>query len=461
MALVRSLRARVLLWVSVALTVLFAVTVATLDATFRRSTETARREVLEAQVLGLIGLAEPTSDGELTLPPALLDPQFQVPDSGVYGILWDAEGHTLWQSGSLLGRELSVKSLPEPGVPRYVALRPDGFPPLEALLLTTTWPFDDGHVEPFTFGIAVSLDPYLERQSAFRSYLIGWFAAITGVTLLVLTGLLRFVLRPLRTLERQVREVEAGRRLGLTGDFPAELTPLAHNLNALIGTERKRLVRYRNMLDDLAHSLKTPLAAMRSLLPELGDAGEASAALARELERMDQRVSYQLRRARASGATGLGVEPVAVAEVLGDLKRTLDKVYRDKRVECVLRVADGAVFHGDRGDLTELLGNLLDNAYKYCGGRVEAAAGVRDGRLVVTIGDDGAGIDAGAAQLLLERGARADESVPGHGIGLAVVRETVELYDGTLAVAKSPLGGAELRVELGRAGIERVGAAEA
>src|SRR5690606_4885352 len=149
-------------------------------------------------------------------------------------------------------------------------------------------------------------------------------ATITIVTLLVLTGLLRIVLRPLATLERQVREVEAGRRQRLGGEFPAELTPLASNLNLLIETERRRLVRYRNMLDDLAHSLKTPLAAMRSLLSELAVGGGSregvEEALAREIERMDQRVSYQLRRARASGATGLGVEPVAVAPVVSDLK---------------------------------------------------------------------------------------------------------------------------------------------
>jgi two-component system sensor histidine kinase PhoQ len=261
------------------------------------------------------------------------------------------------------------------------------------------------------------------------------------------------VLRPLRRLERQVREVEAGERVRLNGAFPTELTGLAGNLNALIETERRRLVRYRNTLDDLAHSLKTPLAAMQSLLSETRVPAEASAALNRELERMDQRVSYQLRRARASGATGLGVEPVPVAPVIGDLVETLNKVYRDKRVVCRTDIGAGAAFQGDPGDLTEILGNLIDNAYKYCRGRAEVTARMDSGRLVITVADDGAGIEAGEARQLLERGARADETVPGQGIGLAVVRETVELYGGTLAVGASALGGAELRVTLGRAGV--------
>lgn len=497
MALLRSLRARVLLWLSVALTVLFALTVAALDVTFSETTDTARRELLEVQLLGLAGLAEPTDDGRLALPADAINQQFSVADSGLYGTLWDADGNVLWRSLSLLGDDLPLKPLLDEGESRrFVLVDAPGFPPLEALLMRIAW--DDAE-QSYVFGIAVSLEPYLERQSTFRRYLIAWFAVITLVTLLVLTGLLRIVLRPLATLERQVREVEAGRRQRLSGDFPAELTPLAANLNALIDTERRRLVRHRNMLDDLAHSLKTPLAAMRSLLSEFvggggeaaggdgaggggafgggglggpasdddaskayggrtrghgtrGESGETVEALAREVERMDQRVSYQLRRARASGATGLGVEPIAVAPVVADLKQTLDKVYRDKGIACEAHVAQGAVFHGDPGDLTELLGNLLDNAYKYSRNKVSARVEARPDRLVISVGDDGPGIPQDEAERLIERGVRADESLPGQGIGLAVVRETVELYGGTLEVGRSPLGGAEVRVELRRAG---------
>lgn len=453
MALLRSLRARVLLWISVALTVLFALTVAALDATFRETTDTSRRELLEVQLLGLAGLAEPTDDGRLTLPTDAINPEFSVADSGLYGMLWDSAGNVVWSSLSLLGGELPLEpQLAGDETRRRVLVDAPGSPPLEALLMRIA--FDDA-AEPYVFGIAVSLGPYLERQATFRRYLIAWFAAITLVTLLVLTVLLRVVLRPLGTLERQVREVEAGRRQRLAGDFPTELLPLAGNLNALIDTERRRLVRYRNMLDDLAHALKTPLAAMRSLLAELRGSGEAEdgvpAALAREVERMDQRVSYQLRRARASGATGLGVEPVAVAPVVSDLKETLDKVYRDKAVDCTFDVEPGAVFYGDPGDLTELLGNLLDNAYKYCKSRVTVRVDARPDGVVFAIGDDGNGLEPDEAQRVLERGVRADESMPGQGIGLAVVRETVELYGGTLEVGRSPLGGADVRVTLGRA----------
>jgi two-component system sensor histidine kinase PhoQ len=175
--------------------------------------------------------------------------------------------------------------------------------------------------------------------------------------------------------------------------------------------------------------------------------------LNRELDRMDQRVSYQLRRARASGSTGLGTEPVLIAPIVEDLKQTLDKVYRDKHVSCALELAPSAAFRGDPGDITEMLGNLMDNAYKYCRSRVRVRTSFSRDRLAIAIGDDGKGITPEQAANLFQRGKRADETVPGQGIGLAVVRETVELYQGTLGVSRSELGGAELEIELPRAAV--------
>ena len=457
MALVRSLRARLVLWVSVALIVLFAFTIVGLDLAFRQSIDQALLEVLEAHVDGLVAAAESDPSGELTMPVGNLDPEFQVANSGMFGAVFDPDGRAIWQSLSLIGRDFPADELPAPGKKHYAKLDVPGFPPLEALLMGTEWEFANKRTAPYTFAIAVSLEPYERRESAFRRNLIAWFGGITLTMLVVIGGLLTFVLLPLRRLERQVREVEAGERVSLTGNYPTELVGLADNLNALIETERRRLERYRHTIDDLAHALKTPLAAMRTLLTELHGKDKAHPepqvdSLERELERMDQRVSYQLRRARASGATGLGTEPVAVAPIVDDLKLTLDKVYRDKRVACSLDVAPGTLFRGDPGDLTEILGNLMDNAYKYCKSKVCVAGDSNAERLSIRVGDDGRGIGAELAQELGQRGKRADESVPGQGIGLAVVRETVELYRGTLSVGHSELGGAEIRIELARAG---------
>jgi two-component system, OmpR family, sensor histidine kinase PhoQ len=451
MPLVHSLRAKVLLWVSVALIVLFAVTIFGIDLSMQRSTNDAVSDLLETQLLGLIGRAQETRDFDLTLPENT-NMQFSLPDTGPYGILWDADGVPVWTSISLVGRNFSVPSWPDSGMPIFFDIDTPELHNLRAMVQTVTWEFGDGHSLPYTFGVAVALDPYDARQARFRRNLIGWFVGITLTMLAVLTGLLSFVLRPVHRLERQVREVEAGARGKLTVTLPTELVGLAGNLNALIDTERRRLIRYRNTLDDLAHSLKTPLAAMRTLLSERRNGG-SDEALRHEIDRMDQRVSHQLRRARASGATGIGVEPVRVDEIVSDIVETLDKVYRDKQVSCELDIDPAATFQGEAGDLSELVGNLIENAYKYCRRRVDVRATAGRERVVLRVGDDGPGIEPDEVELLLQRGKRADESIPGQGIGLAVVQETVELYNGELTFGRSPLGGAEVRVELARAGV--------
>jgi len=448
-----SLRVRVLLWVSATLVTLFAITVIALDVTFGRGAERALEELLEAHLLGLIALAEPDPDGGLTLPVDALDPHFNLvdSDSGLYGALWNGAGEAIWRSPSWLEQAPDLGALPGPGERRYLELTVPGLSSIQGLLLGVTWEFSDGQEATYVLGTAVSLEPYYARRAEFRGNLVGWFAGMTVTMLVVIGLLLHWVLRPLGVLEHQVREVEAGGRGSLAGVYPSELTGLARALNRLIDTERRRQVRYRDTLDDLAHSLKTPLAVMRSLLSDGGIDANRDAELSAEIDRMEQRVSNQLRRARVSGASGLGMKPTPVAPIVTDLKNSLEKVYRDKGVRCKVQVGPGAVFYGDAGDFTEIMGNLLDNAYKYCKGQVRLNATMESGRLVLSVADDGPGIDPSRIEELTRRGTRADETVPGHGIGLAVVRETVELYQGDLSLGSSPLGGAEVRVKLGRA----------
>lgn len=454
MAMLQSLRARVLLWVSVALVVLFAVTIVGLDAINRRSVELALRDALQVQLLGLIAAAEESEEGELSLPEgAGLDLSLTVPESGVYGAIWDADGVPIWRSASWVGRDWVVTRLPVPGERIYVTIVDQDRPVLEGLLMGVRWDFRDGSSLAYTFGVAVAQEPYVARVATFRRNLIGWFGAITVTMLVVLTVVLRYVLKPLRRLGSELSEIEAGKRQAVTERLPAELTGLAHNLNYLIDSERRRTVRYRNTLDDLAHSLKTPLAAIRALLTErASDQETLIRALDQEVARMDQRIGYQLRRARASGATGLGLAPVRLGPIVEDIVSTLDKVYRDKQVSCELDIDPAASCQADPGDLSEICGNLLDNAYKYSTKHVLVEVRGFTDRVEIAAHDDGPGLPAAAREAVIERGARADESVPGQGIGLAVVAETVELYAGSISLGASALGGTEVRVRLPRRG---------
>lgn len=448
----RSLRARALLWVSIALIILFAITIFGLDLIYQRSSELVLRDELQVQLLGVIAAAEESEDEELSLPEdAALDARMSLPLSGVYGAIWDADGVQIWASASWLGRNWFVNTWPAPGDRIYLTVEPDDLAPLEALLMGIRWDFHDGSSLPYTFGIAVSQEPHLARTTRFRRNLSGWFAGVTLTMLIVLSLVLRYALKPLRNLVREVGEVETGRRETVTEDLPVELTGLAHNLNFLIESERRRSQRYRNTLDDLAHSLKTPLAAIRALLTDrAGGDQELVTALDQEVGRMDERIGYQLRRARASGGTGFGLAPVNLAPIIDELVGTLDKVYRDKQVSCELEVDAGASFQADPGDLNEIIGNLLDNAYKYCRQRALLVVRSYPDRIELLMHDDGPGMPAAAREALLERGARADESVPGQGIGLAVVAETADVYQGAIALGESELGGTEVCVVLPR-----------
>jgi two-component system sensor histidine kinase PhoQ len=249
---------------------------------------------------------------------------------------------------------------------------------------------------------------------------------------------------------REIEEIETGEREALAGDYPRELEGLTGNLNALIRSGRARLQRYRDSLSDLAHSLKTPLAVLRS---STGEVPEQTREVIREqVDRMDQTIEYQLQRAATSGRSALAT-PVEVAPVAERIGRTLNKVYADKSLSLALEVGDEAVFVGDPGDLTELIGNLMDNACKWARRAVRLRVRNTDdedpsrSRLVIEVEDDGPGIAEGQRAKVLERGVRADSLVPGQGIGLAVVREMVEeVYGGQVEITDSELGGALVRL---------------
>jgi two-component system sensor histidine kinase PhoQ len=253
-------------------------------------------------------------------------------------------------------------------------------------------------------------------------------------------------------MEREIHEVEEGRSEALGAGYPRELSGVATNLNTLLVGERNRVTRYRDTLGNLAHSLKTPLAVMRAALASNNSVSEA--VLNPEIDRMSAIIEHQLKRAAASGGALLGQAPVDVAPIVAELRAALLKVYARKDLSIELVVAPMCQFIGDRGDLTELLGNVLDNGCKWCRGVVRLTASV-DGsfatkeRLSIVVEDDGPGISAEDRIRIGQRGVRADEAVPGHGIGLSMVQDTVEMYGGTLTIGESAtLGGARFALRL-------------
>ena len=239
----------------------------------------------------------------------------------------------------------------------------------------------------------------------------------------------------------------------LSGRHPPELQQLTESINGLIDSEYSLLDQSRNTMSDLAHSLKTPLAVLRTRL----DSGASEAELRREVgvqvQRMTEIVSYQLSRAARSGHA-LFAAPIAIEARAEEIVASLEKVYLAKGVVCEFELDPAANFHGELGDLQELMGNLLENAFKWSKSRVLLTVkaepppkGMTRAGLMIAVEDDGGGVDLQNVENLLQRGVRGDERVQGHGIGLAMVQDIVRAYRGELKVEPSAeLGGARFSV---------------
>jgi two-component system sensor histidine kinase PhoQ len=441
----RSLHGRLLVAATLALAGFLGAAGVALQQAFRDSAEAAMRERLLGHVYALLSAADEDRDGRMLLPLALPDPRFNNPDSGLYASVESDQEDFLWRSPSMTGRTEEFLRRQRPGE-RDFHRQQAADRELMVINFGISWEDYLGLDHRYTFAVAADTAPLREEIDKFGTTLWAWLGGLALLLLLVQGGVLRWGLKPLREVADDLRRIEAGETDRLGGRYPKELVGLTGNLNTLIVSAQANQRRYRNSLDDLAHSMKTPLAILRNAANEGGDPRAFGALVREQVERMDAIVQHQLRRAAASGRSALG-RAVEVGPLVQRLSRSLGKVYRDKAVRVDLGLAPGSRFFGDEADLMEVLGNVLENAFKYGRGVVrvasrpiEAAASRRPG-LEVRIEDDGPGIDPARAEEAMERGRRMDESVPGQGIGLSVAREIVEVYDGRITFGISPLGG--------------------
>jgi two-component system, OmpR family, sensor histidine kinase PhoQ len=445
----QSLSRRLLVSVAVPLVLFFGIAMFMLDRSFHQLLDRTVSELLDSQMIKLIAVAEPQPAGGYAVAAGDLDPQLAKRGSGVYAQI-RSQRHT-WRSPSAAGLAVDFGPLLNEGK-RDLAYRPFGKEHIATESRGISFEDDPNQTRSLTFTVAVSLSQYDEQLWRFRGEMFGWLTGLMLLLLVALGVLLRWALAPARRLEREINEVEEGRLETLGVGYPRELRGVATHLNALLVGERKRVARYRDTLGNLAHSLKTPLAVMRAALsPEPSSSREV---LCGEIDRMTGIIEHQLKRAAASGGALLGQAPVDVVQVVAELRTTLLRVYGRKDLAIEVAVDPGSQFVGDRGDLTELVGNLMDNACKWCRSRVrvtvciDPAAGPRE-RLRLVVEDDGPGISQENRARVLERGVRTDESVPGHGIGLAMVHDTIDLYGGSLQLDTSlALGGARVSLRM-------------
>jgi two-component system sensor histidine kinase PhoQ len=438
-----SLRARVVASAAAVLAVFILLTSLALERAFRDTAESSREERLLAQIFLLMAAAEAGNDG-LVFPDALAEARFSLPGSGLYARVFDMSDRLVWESASAMG-------IPEPSpmdlVPgeRRLEVRRGGDG--EGYLVEgfgVSW--ETGELpRHYVFLVAEDMAAFNEEVGRFRGSLAVWLGAMAALMLTALVLILAWGLAPLRRVSTEVAGIESGNQAKILGTYPSEIRALTDNLNGLLAHEQARQRRLDNALGDLAHSLKTPLAVIRGAIGDLAARNETTLLVEEQLARMDNIVAHQLQRARTGGGkASILSPPLQVRRIAERLIGSLSKVYRDKGVTVSLAIPEEMQLNGVEGDLMEMLGNLLDNAFKWCRSRVIVRAAEEQGTLVIAIEDDGPGIPPQDAERLLARGARADEAVPGHGIGLAVAREICEAYGGRLGVEVSTLGGARL-----------------
>ncbi|MGD8511291.1 MAG: ATP-binding protein [Gammaproteobacteria bacterium] len=446
----RALSTRVLTAATFLMILFFATAFVALDLAFRRAAESSLEELLQSQVMGLLAAADPADDHMLRLPETLPEARFSRPGSGLYGQVIDDQGETIWTSASALGLRLPTRIPQDTGRIRFDRAGMDDGTELLSAALAIEWEFDDGRTSRFVFAVSSSLRGLHAQVARYRTWLGGGFAALLMILLGIQLVLLRYLMRPLGRAASEVREIQDGRLRKLSDGYPAEIQALSSSINRLIDSERSRTRRYRESLDNLAHSLKTPLAVIRS---HLESGPTEPAVLDEQVRRIQDIVDYQLRRAATAGPSLAGerhpVSP-AVQQVLDALARA----HHDREVIVSTELEAGAEFPGGRDDLLEILGNLLDNAFKFCRSRVAvkiATTGDADrdrGELRIIVGDDGPGLAETERVRLLDRGVRGPVEGAGQGIGLAVVTDIAESLGGSVSLGDSSLGGAEISVRI-------------
>jgi two-component system, OmpR family, sensor histidine kinase PhoQ len=452
-----SLQARSLLAAGFALAAFLGLTGFALDTAIYETLRTSLHDRLQSYAYAYLAGSE-VSRAERWLPPEVgPDPRFDRPGSGLYaGVIApvevDGNRQDSWRSPSALGLDLPFSTRLEPNTVEF-GVRDAGFGKVYLFSLgVKDWdPANRGSVD-LTLHIAEDV-AYLQNQlDVFRRTLLVYLGGLGLLLLALLMATLRWSLRPLRRVAIDLARVERGDQERLPDRYPLELSGLATNLNEFIESERDHLSRYRNTLSDLAHSLKTPLAVMRSQLESGADGEQLRWTVLEQVGRMDQIVAYQLSRAATSGHTTF-VAPLRIEPHAEEIVGSLEKVYASRRIICEFEIDGQAAFYGEQGDLFELLGNLIENAFKWARQRVLVSArplpqgGARRPGVEITVEDDGEGIPKDKVEHVLQRGVRGDERVQGHGIGLAIVQDLVKAYRGELHVSRSAtLGGALFRL---------------
>jgi signal transduction histidine kinase len=423
---------------------------AVLSNAFRMAAQNNFDTALQADMDGLIAAAEPDPNGGVMLADRFLNHKFDRVYSGLYYQI--KAGNSGGQiSRSLFDREISPFNPSRKGPLTWGnAVGPEN-QQLRVVSRRVDLTPDNGSDADYTFLVAGDLSE-VERQTQefnttlFWSFLFLGVGLIAAILVQVKVGLL-----PLRQVSKGLAKIRDGEARRLDGRFPTEIAPLATELNSLIQHSEEVVGRARTHVSNLAHFLKTPLSVLAAEA-EAHEGEPAAAPLAEMVKRqvfsMRRQVDHYLSRARAAGSLDVLGNRTQISAVMGDLSRVIARIHAVRGIVIDAECDDGLYFRGERQDLEEMLGNLIDNGCKWAKSRVRVRCDKTGGRLILTVEDDGPGLSAAQRTQVGERGERLDESVPGSGLGLAIVRDISKLYGGFFSLGESAMGGVQARLDL-------------
>ena len=427
-----------------------------LSGNFRASVESDFDSSLKTELDDMIAAAEPDAQGDVSLQGRFADPRFERVYSGWY---WQIApegpaGPSLKDaqiSRSLFDRTIKITdSRNAAGVTWGHAEGPDN-QSLRFVSRRIEFPVSatpqKNDVRAYTFLVAADVTVVESEVARFNGTLV-WSFALLGLGLIgAIFFQVQIGLLPLRRVSEGLARIRAGSARRLDGDFPLEIAPLAGELNSLIEHSAEVVGRARTHVSNLAHFLKTPLTVLAN---EAGaHPGPLADAVLRQVTTMRRQVDHYLSRARAAGSLDVLGNRTPVKPVLDDLSRVLKRIHVERALSITVDCPPALAFRGERQDLEEMAGNLIDNACKWAHGRVAVSARRVSGTsFLLTIDDDGEGLSPEERTQVGERGERLDQSVPGSGLGLAIVRDIAKLYGGSLTLDSGPLGGLEVRLGL-------------
>jgi two-component system sensor histidine kinase PhoQ len=435
-----SIRARLIMGATLVLMAFVAGAGLAVQRAHADSVRAARFAQLRSTVYLLLAGAELDAGGMLVMPAAFPEPRLSLPSSGLYANIVNIARREEWQSASTVGLSPPFQRSVAVGQWRHETLSAGGRAYL-AVGYGVKWA---GRAQAALLVLSVLEDKAeFDREiSIFERTLWAWLGGAALLLLLAQTVLLEWGLAPLRRVAHEIRRIEHGEQAEVAGNYPTEIAALTNNLNTLIKQERVRQTRYKEALSFLAHSLKTPLAVLRTALNE---PAQLPATVTQQVARMEDIVQHQLGRAAASGSARFAPY-LPLAPVLTRIRDSLQKVYAGKGLAFTLDCPPELDWRIDEGDAFEMLGNVMDNAAKWARHRVAVSVWREANRLNIRVDDDGPGFSD--TQSILQLHVRADEQVPGHGVGLAVVNDLVASHEGELKLSRSDLSGARVEIVL-------------